>query len=220
MRVLVLSPHGDDGELAMGATMARLVQEGHQVFHRLMTVVPGEIGDARRAEFRAASRVLCVEPVCSDPMPEDYLDQASQCRMTGRIETAIREVEPDQLYVPLPWFNQDHNAAYEAIVAALRPVPNVFHPDMVYGYEMPGQEWAVRQIIGTRYVKVGVDHMNQKIGALDCYQSQGASRDGRLIGPDGVWATAKLRGLECGSPGLGDPNPWAERFVVLREVVK
>lgn len=62
-RVLVIGPHPDDQELGMGATIARLAREGHEVL--LLDVTNGEPTphgsvEARAQEAAAAARILGV----------------------------------------------------------------------------------------------------------------------------------------------------------------
>ncbi|MFG0327416.1 MAG: PIG-L deacetylase family protein [Phycisphaerales bacterium JB037] len=64
-RVLVVGPHPDDQELGMGATIARLAQQGHEVL--LLDVTNGEptpFGDpaTRRAEALRAAEILSPDP--------------------------------------------------------------------------------------------------------------------------------------------------------------
>ena len=65
-RVLVLSPHIDDGEFGCGGTVARLAREGYEVFYAAFStaeasVPPGYPPNILEVEVREATRHLGIE---------------------------------------------------------------------------------------------------------------------------------------------------------------
>ena len=63
MRILILSPHTDDGEYGCGGSIARFVLEGKDVFYVAFSTaeksVPSEYPrDILRSEVKEATRVL------------------------------------------------------------------------------------------------------------------------------------------------------------------
>src|SRR3989442_15066021 len=65
MRVLILAPHTDDGEFGCGASIARFLREGHQVFYAAFSVCEqslpyGLSGDPLETELKEAMCVLGV----------------------------------------------------------------------------------------------------------------------------------------------------------------
>lgn len=215
MSVMVLSPHGDDAELSMGATMAEWAasrDEDDSVVRHVLLSVPAVGGRTlREREFDQACAELGVSAVVGAYFVDNEF-RRSLHSIVALIEDLLRLHKPKVLCVPLPWFNDDHKVVWEAALAALRPVEGLFQPRRVYAYEMPAQEWGARlPETGALYRAVSEVHLNQKIKALKCYRSQKASRTGGVIGPDGVQLIAKLRGLEIGVP-------LAERLWVVREV--
>ena len=52
MQIVVVAPHPDDAELGMGGTIARLVDEGHQVL--IVDMTDGEPTPKGTREIRAA----------------------------------------------------------------------------------------------------------------------------------------------------------------------
>jgi len=138
MTAMVVAPHPDDAELAMGGTIVRLLQTGWGVV--VVDLTDGEptpLGTkARRAEETAASsRILGLrERVCLD-MPNRHLE-ATLAHRTRLAET-IRQYRPAVLFGPLGGDEHpDHTAAAELVDAArfearLHKTPLVGEPHWV-----------------------------------------------------------------------------------------
>ncbi len=114
-RILVIGPHPDDQELGMGATIARLADQGHTV--TLLDVTNGEptpYGDpeTRAQEAAAAARVLSptdgsnpVRRILLD-MPNREVTHSVQARHT--IAACIRAVGVQADVMFLPYFEDAH----------------------------------------------------------------------------------------------------------------
>lgn len=118
--VLVLTAHPDDGEIAMGATMAKLVRQGWRV--ELCDLTNGEPTPTGSPEQRAreaarAAEILGVAGRVTLDMPNRYLmDTVENRQKTAEV---IRQVRPDLLFVPY-WedAHPDHVQASQLCEAA------------------------------------------------------------------------------------------------------
>jgi len=112
LRILVVAPHPDDAELAMGGTMAKMSARGHRV--HILDLTDGEptpFGTpARRArEAATAARILGVTRECLG-MPNREVVHSIPGRHA--IAAVIRRERPDLLFAPYPEdAHPDHVAA-------------------------------------------------------------------------------------------------------------
>ncbi len=116
LRILVVAPHPDDAELAMGGTMAKMVALGHRV--HVLDLTDGEptpFGSrARRArEAARAARILGITRSCLGlPNRELVHDLASR----HAVAAEIRRHRPDLLFAPYPEdAHPDHLAAVRLV---------------------------------------------------------------------------------------------------------
>jgi bacillithiol biosynthesis deacetylase BshB1 len=100
MRILVFGPHPDDQELGMGGTIARLVQQGHDVV--LVDMTDGEPtphGDpeTRAIEAAAAAKILGVSRIAVG-LRNRFVEHTIEARHT--VAGIIRLHQADVLFVP------------------------------------------------------------------------------------------------------------------------
>jgi glucosamine-6-phosphate deaminase len=93
-RVLVLSPHPDDDAISMGGTLARLVEQGHDVHTAYMVSGYLSVFDhdvSRHADFvRDFNRIFGITPEHAETI-EQHIDQFLRQKHPGDIDT--REVQ-------------------------------------------------------------------------------------------------------------------------------
>jgi len=110
-RVLVFGPHPDDQELGMGGTIARLVDQGHDVV--LVDMTDGEptpFGDpeTRHAEATRAAEILGVRRV-QIGLQNRFVEHTIEAR--HKVAGVIREHQADVLFAPFPEdAHPDHRA--------------------------------------------------------------------------------------------------------------
>jgi LmbE family N-acetylglucosaminyl deacetylase len=221
--MICLSPHADDVELAMGGYMARRVEEGSRVISVLLssstymsTGGRTVFAQERVMEHMKACTVLGVEAVVMPMFEENEALLAPRGDVVKMVYSLIHQFEPTELFVPLPWFNQDHTVVWEAVLAATRPVFTIKQVPEIWAYEMPGQDHGPISPVGQFgwcYVVLTDAHMVKKRHAIEAHDSQMAGKEGHLIGVTGSEALARLRALEAG-PEIN----WAERFALVKWV--
>lgn len=113
VKVLIIAPHPDDAELAMGGTIAKMVDAGWEV--TIVDLTDGEptphgSRNIRSQETNAATAILGIKQrVCLD-MPNRYL--RATLRNRELLAETIRVNRPDVLFgLQLPDWHPDHVAA-------------------------------------------------------------------------------------------------------------
>jgi LmbE family N-acetylglucosaminyl deacetylase len=206
-RVFVLAPHTDDGEIGCGGTIARLIEEGKQVYYvafsTARTSVRPEFPDnILETEVKEATRVLGIPPdnlIVLD-FPVRRFPEHRQAILQAMIDLR-QQAKPDLILVPSPHdVHQDHQ-----VVAAegLR----AFKQHTILGYEEPWNNI----VFETRcFLPLKERHIATKIQALHCYKSQ-AHRS--YLDDQFVWGLARTRGTQI-------EGGYAEAFEVLRWIMR
>jgi LmbE family N-acetylglucosaminyl deacetylase len=219
VRILVITAHPDDVDFGAAGSVARWVDEGHEVSYCIVTdgdaggfdpAVPrAEIPTIRRAEQRAAANAVGVENVHFLGYPDGRLTVSIELRRD--ISRVIRLVRPERVVCPSPERNwariyashPDHLAAGEAALGAVYPdARNPFaHPELAAeGLEAHSvlEVWMMAAPDPDVFVDI-TDHIEAKISALRCHESQitdPSALDGMIRGWTG--ATARAAGLPDG----------------------
>jgi LmbE family N-acetylglucosaminyl deacetylase len=218
-RILVLAPHADDAEFGMGGYLCRMAREetakAQVVIFAYGDYVradgPRVTFEGRKAETAEAMKLLGAEHRFVEGFHENY-GESSRLKLTAMVETVLEWGQPDELFVCLPSFNQDHQALFDATITALRP-GRFDHIKRIWMYEYPGNSWGPEPPRGGRcYVRMGRHDLTTKLAALAAHKSQGFGTDHiQHVGMSGSQALSALRGSECSAEH-------AELFYLLREI--
>ena len=204
--VLVLAPHTDDGEFGCGGTMARLIEGGVKVTYAAFStaaksVPEGFPKDVLKHEVRAATSVLGIKP--EDLKVYDFEVRTFPTVRQDILEEMIvlqRELDPDCVLLPaLIDLHQDHKTIAEEGLRA-------FKRTTVMAYEIPWNNLNFQQ---QAYVRLEERHVEKKVQALACYESQGHRN---YIREDYIRNVALTRGINIGCE-------YAEVFEVYRWIL-
>jgi LmbE family N-acetylglucosaminyl deacetylase len=194
-RVLIVMAHPDDGEFTCGATVAKWVAEGRDIYYCLVT--DGQVGDAGNTEITSEelARIRQVEAqdaaralgVTNDVIFLHYWDSQVEPTLDLRRDIArvIRRVKPDVVICPDPtvrWSGQgyinhpDHRATGEATLAAIMPVAStrLAFPELA-AEGLPPHNVKEIYIGGTQNADRWVDvegYTDKKKAALQAHKSQ------------------------------------------------
>jgi len=177
-RVMIVAPHPDDAELAMGATIARMVASGWHVF--VLDLTDGEPTPHGSKEIRAreagnATAILQITQRACLELPNRYLEVNLENRR--RLAEQIRLYQPDILFGPLtPDDHPDHvataalidGARFEAKLHKTRMAGPPHWVRQVYGYYSIHR----RQHDKPSLIVDTTDFWDRKITALHAYESQ------------------------------------------------
>jgi len=125
-------------------------------------------------------------------------------KLIPEFERVINKVQPDELYIPVPSYNQDHRVVYEAALTALRPHDINFFVKRVLVYEQIQDLWNhnYHSFNPTFFRTLDID---KKIQIYNLMQSQV-----RSFRNDNMLRTlAELRGIQANIK-------YAEAFEILR----
>lgn len=193
MKILVLSPHTDDGELGCGGAIARWVKEGNEVYYAFFSDCETE-GIIK--ECYGALGVLGVK--ADRILPHQY-----ERRVFSDFRQAIldRMIELDEMYefdlVVCPSLkdkHQDHLVVAEEAVRAFKC--------SLICYEHP---WNTPQFDARVFVELSEEQVEKKLRALREYKSQ----IHRPYFGDYMLNLARVNGLKCGTK-------YAEAFECIR----
>lgn len=186
-RVLVIAAHPDDEILGCGGTMARLVEEGHEV----RIVILGEGITSRyqeRAEAdqsllvnlhdhaRRAALEVGVQQVEVLNLPDNRFDTVALLDVVKRVETLIEEYNPDVIFTHHESdLNVDHRVTFRAVLTATRPIEG--HPVRdLYSFEIPSStEWSFHAHSPAFQPNVFFDistTLERKKRAMGCYETE------------------------------------------------
>jgi len=202
--ILVIAPHPDDAEYGVGGYIAKCAGVANVTIATMYagdypTYTTHVLGEDRKSESLQAAKVLHTRiihlDVCKD---NDYMNYLGELCLA--VDMMLDKIRPDVLFIPLPSYNQDHQAVYTACMAATRPVKEIL-PQKIYAYEYPMQNWGAgaeqHAIMGRTYIPLSNHDMDKKLEALRCYKSQLRKDEVNLSALGGVTALARLRGAEC-----------------------
>lgn len=204
--ILVMAPHTDDGELGAGGSIARWVDEGHDVhyvaFSSCQNSVPdGWPADVLVGEVAEATAQLGIKPDHLRVLDFEvrHFEDARQEILQTMVELQ-RELTPGLVLVPSPDdLHQDHH-----VVA--REGLRAFKRTSLLAYEIAWNNLSFRT---TSFVELEERHVQAKIDALRCYRSQ-AGRP--YSDPDFLRSQVRYHGVQAGCTH-------AETFDVLRWIL-
>lgn len=204
-RVLALAPHTDDVELGCGAAVARLVEEGSEVFVAAFSIAedsvpPGAPRDTLRNEFLRAVPQLGV------PADHLFIYEFPVRRLSSYrqevLETLVllrRQIEPDLVLLPSAHdVHQDHRVIHAEGGRA-------FKGGSIFGYELP---WNHLRFAAQAFVVIEPRHLDRKWAALQEYHSQ-FQLERAYFSREFFEGLARVRGTQIKAP-------LAEAFEVVR----
>ena len=204
-KVLVISPHTDDGELGCGGSIAKFVEEGYEVEYVALScceksVPPEYPKDILSREVKDATRVLGItQPILFSfevrefpKLRQEILDALIRLR---------NKIQPDIVFTPSRYdTHQDHKTTVEETMRA-------FKKCTLLGYEQP---WNNITFNTLAFIPLQENQVAKKIDALKCYKTQ---KDRAYLSEDFVRGLAITRGTQI-------EEKYAEAFEVIKWVIK
>ncbi len=211
-RILCLSPHPDDSEFGLGATLHRVRGscEAHLLVFSDRMKTRGEKHNERdqiaaaKALGIPADRVRFVDRlgIGVERLPIRFFGtEESRDAIRRSVSHAVKQIDPDAIFAPaLGETMQDHQALTEEVLRVERGRAAVL------GYETPKHN---RLMNPSTYMRVDEADVKAKAAAVNCY-TEFTTRyyfEERMLD-----ALARVRGMDAGFHGL------AEAFEVYRQV--
>ena len=204
--ILILAPHTDDGELGCGATIARYIEEGKEVYYVAFSIceesVPsGYPENILETEVKNATEALGIKQ-------ENLIIYKFKVRRFPEFRQEILEelvnlknqINPDLVFMPSSFdVHQDHKTIFEEGRRA-------FKNTSLLGYEFM---WNNFSFHSTCSIVVQERHLEKKLKALKQYESQ----QHRFYARENmVYGLANFRGLQIS-------QEYVEAFEVIRWII-
>ena len=206
-RVLVISPHTDDGELGCGGTIAKFIEQKKEV-HLLNFSIAGKSFQGSEHETTKKELFRACNILGLKNKNIELLDFEVRLFLIHRQEIldvlikAKRDIEPAMILIPsLKDTHQDHEAVSREALRAFKKTSL-----SIYGYEQP---WNCFTFDTTAFVPLRERHIQKKINALKQYKTQSNKE---FFDPDFIKGLARARGVNIG-------QKYAEVFEVIKHVI-
>lgn len=206
-RILALAPHIDDVELGAGGTVARWTEEGKEVFYVAFSIAENSVPegldkDIGKKEAGEATRVLGIvrEKLHIYRFEVRTFPQARQ-EILELLINLREKLKPELVLLPsLHDVHQDHHTIAEEGIRAFKHVN-------ILSYEMP---WNMFSFTPSLFVHLQERHLDKKVAAINCYQSQ---RHKNYADKEFLYGLARTRGVQVNCD-------YAEAFEVVRWILR
>ncbi|MFF2446729.1 PIG-L deacetylase family protein [Neobacillus sp. NPDC058068] len=204
-RILVLAPHTDDAELGCGGTIAKLLDEGSEVFIAVFStaeesVPKGAPNDLLEKEFYHAMEIMKIPKQCL--FVYNYQVRKLSYYRQDILEDLIKLknlINPDLVFLPSGKdVHQDHQVIYSEGIRAFKNLS-------ILGYELP---WNHITFSTQAFMELNYHHIVSKWEALQSYTSQ-IELHRPYFTKEFIEGLARVRGTQIN-------KEWAEAFEVLR----
>jgi LmbE family N-acetylglucosaminyl deacetylase len=205
-RVLVIAPHPDDETLAVGGTIAKYADQGHEI---TVLVVSGHLPplygrdsyDRTVVEAKRAFEILGVASSRFLEIPTGMIGAQPVGFVNGKLTELVAELRPQIVLSPFPDRHVDHRLVFESLMVATRPRGAGRDIKLLAAYETLSEtHWNAPHMEPNFVPNMVVDvtaQMDRKIRALKCYESQlQVFPEARSV--EAVDALAKFRGTQFG----------------------
>ena len=205
-RVLVITPHPDDETLGVGGSIAKLINQGHDVY---ILTVSGHLPplydrkdyDKTVKEAHKAYDILGITNSKFLEIPATMIGDEPVHSLNNKIVSVINEYRPNFVFCPFPDRHIDHKLVFESTLVATRPVQAGADIELVAAYETLSEtHWNAPYIEPNFTPNLVIDiskYINQKVEAMKCYRSQLTINKGpRSV--KAVKALAQFRGSQSG----------------------
>ncbi len=219
MNVVVVGPHPDDQEIAMGGTIALLTSQGHRV--TLIDMTNGEptpfgSPEVRQREAAESARILGVERIAVGLVNREVLYSLEP---RHRVAALYRKLRPEIVFLP---YGQDahpdhrqvtqiaEDARFDAKLTKSRIPGDPYHPPRVIYYFCSHLRFNFPASFSMDISGL----MDTKLAAIKCYKSQfetgrGESEQWRIL--------EHIRSVNSYFGGT-IKRPWAEPFYVIESL--
>lgn len=208
IKKLIISPHVDDDVLGCGGILDK------NTFVLYCGLNESDFPDGiDRPSLQ--TRILEADLVASFckhkyKILENKVNHYEITDLVSSFEQTINELQPEEIYIPYPSYNQDHRTVYEAVLTALRPHDKNFFVKKVLVYEQPHVFlWDFSHNINGKFIPnyfkpIDIDY---KIKAYECMKTQVRS----FRSPSMLKSLSELRGSQSNCN-------FAEAFQIIRWV--
>jgi len=177
--ILVISPHPDDLEIAMGGTAAKMIDQGVSVVSLVATDGSGsttvsgleghELALLRKEEAREASEILGIQFFISLPL-KDVKSEENGEHFKNDFKETLKRFNPQEVYIPHPEIDKHptHQIVSKLVIDELKELSqnDELRPQKIWCYEVwtPFSEYDRIEDIS--------QYINLKVSAIEAHRSQ------------------------------------------------
>lgn len=209
MNYLVVVAHPDDEVLGAGATLHKLITQGHKVAVAIMVsqaAARKDLSSTLSADEAEAISIIGVEKTYHANFPNIRMNTVSHLELVQFVESCIDDWKADAIITHHPSdTNNDHVQTSYAVQAASRlfqrreNVPPL--KELLYMEVLSSTEWSLdtssNRFIPNCFVEIGKDGIDLKIKALFAYK--GVMRPyPHPRSEEAITALATIRGAQAG----------------------
>ena len=203
-KVLVCSPHYDDGILGCGGTIAKLIEIGDSIEYLVFTPKSPEYShEALHSELLKANKFIGLHEG-----DINYLDfktrefPRNRQHILDTIYHLKEKTEYQLIFTPSNFdVHQDHQTVTNELLRVYKRLPT-----SIFGYELVLNTFSFNTAVFSGFEK---SHMTAKLKAFDCFETQmGREHFSRKL----FEATAIVRGAQMGAN-------YAEAFEAIRVIL-
>lgn len=205
-KILILSPHTDDGEFGCGGTIAKLLELGSDVHYVAFSSAAESVlskfpSDILQQEVLQATGELGIPEKNLNIL--DYPVRRFHEHRQDILEYLVkinRELKPDLVFCPSHYdCHQDHAVIYQEAIRA-------FKNTTMLGYEII---WNNLKFDNQCFIHINQQQLDTKLCAIHCYESQ---KHRHYLKEDFILGLARVRGTQIGAE-------YAELFEVIRWII-
>jgi len=206
-RILILSPHIDDGEFGCGGSIAKFIERGKELYYAAFSLaeksLPREYPkNMLESEVKEATKVLGIKE--NNLYLYKYEVRKLSSFRQDILEQLIilkKKLNPELVFMPSP--NDLHQDHYTMSREGLR----AFKDCSILAYELP---WNNITFNTLAFIILDEQNITRKIEAIKCYKSQ---QYRYYTNERFIKAWAMMRGIQIGSK-------FSETFEVLRWIIR
>jgi LmbE family N-acetylglucosaminyl deacetylase len=190
MKTLIIVAHPDDEVLGCGGTIARMAQEGNEVYIAIMgegitsrydrtELAPKKlIKELRQCSLRVAKH-LGAKDLFFHNLPDNRFDTVPLLEIVKYIEKLLQNLNPKIVYTHHGGdLNIDHTIVHRAVLTASRPLANQ-SVKTIYTFEIPSStDWAFGKLspVFQPNTFVAIDEfLKIKVRAMQIYDTESRS---------------------------------------------
>lgn len=182
MNCLIVVAHPDDEVLGAGATIYKMVQEGHRVAVAIMSSnaeVRANISDTLQSDMGNALNMLGVEKIYPASFPNIKMNTVPHLELVQFVESCIKDFNAQRIITHYPSeTNNDHVVTAYAVQAACRLFQRQQEAaklcELWFMEVLSSTEWSLdptaNRFSPNCFVEIGKEALNMKIQALREYK--------------------------------------------------
>jgi len=193
-KVLLLSPHSDDIELAMGATISKLIRYNVKVSIAIFSF--GLDRKSLEKEFNKSMNIFRIRNIYKHIFPVREFNKYRQNILSHLVE--FNKSKFDIIFCPSEFDkHQDHKIIYDESMRA-------FKNSSIICYE---SDWNNLGFISNAFVEIEQEDFDKKMKSLSCYESQ---KDKKYFSLEYQKGLASTRGIKSRN------SNYAEAFYIKK----